>query len=131
MNEMQRLLKDLEGDAPFDSDRLSGLKAKLKRESELRQKKWLLSVTLYCLLGLAMMAIGAMMVIENPEEIRIMFLGSAIIIIGFEITVLVKLAYGGQIAMVRILETVREVQISVIEHLQAPSGRQQDEEVKS
>jgi len=131
MSELQRLLKDLDTDAPFEPGRLGGLKARLKRESELRQKKWILSLTLYCLLGLATMAIGAMMVINNPEEIRIMFLGSAIIIIGFEITVLTKLAYGSQISLVRILETVREVQISVIEHLQAPSGQSQDEEAKS
>lgn len=130
MDDWHRLLEDLETDGPFDRERTDELKAKIKRESELKQKKWLIALTLYCLLGLAVLLVGGM-VVRDSEDIRFMFLGSVVMIIGFEITILVKLGYGTLFSLAKVLETVREVQISIIEHLDASAGGRHDKEVES
>ena len=51
------------------------------------------------------------------------------VVIGFEITVLVKLAYGNLMTMNTVLETVRETQLSILEHLNPAQHAGQQKEV--
>ena len=130
MNDWTKLSRDLEDGGPLDAERCNELKEKIHRETERQRKKWIISLTLYCLVGLIFMLNGGL-VIRDTENIRFMFLGAALIIIGFEITVLVKLAYGSFFSMSKILETVREAQISVLEHIDAGGGQRKNEEIGS
>lgn len=130
MNDWMKLSNDLERGGPFDAESCNELREKIQREGERSRKKWIISLTLYCLVGLLLMLYGGL-VIRNTENIRFMFLGAALIIIGFEITVLVKLAYGSFFSMSKILETVREAQISVLEHIDATDGQRNNEEMGS
>lgn len=116
MKSLDRLFNDITYDTPLDLERLDELKAQLKRESELKEKKWLISLTVYCLLGLGMMLGGALMV-RMSEDIHVLFYGSFLFIMGFETTVLVKLAYGNLFTQNKILTALREVQVSLLEHL--------------
>ncbi len=125
MNDWNKLLEDLEQDGPLEPDRVNTLKERLKQESELRQKKWLFAGTLYCLLGMGILWLGGTW-IRDIDETRMMLMGVVLMIIGFEITVLAKLAYGGLFSGNKMVETVREVQISVIEHLRV-SEKHSDE----
>lgn len=127
MNEWTKLLEDLEQDGPLIQERTDALKKRLKRESELRQKKWLIYATINCLLGLGILWWGGI-TIGIMEDTRIQFLGIVAMIIGFEVTVLAKLAYGGLFSLNKVVETVREVQVSIIEHLRA-AEKHNDEEV--
>ena len=52
-----------------------------------------------------------------------MFYGSLLFILGFETTVLVTLSYRSQFSLNKILQTLREVQLSVLEHLTAQSSQ--------
>ncbi len=128
MNDWKKLLDDMESGGPLDSERTGELMGKLKKESERKQKKHLLSMTFYCLIGLLVMLQGALTV-RDSQDIRIMLFGVIAVVIGFEITVLVKLAYGNLMTMNTILETVRETQISILEHLNPAQSTCQDKEV--
>lgn len=128
MSEWDKLLNDLNTDKPFDSERTSELMGRLKRESERKKKKHLIVMTLYCLVGLLVMLQGALMV-RDSQDMHIMLFGVVAVVIGFEITVLVKLAYGNLMTMNTILETVRETQLSILEHLNPARSAGQREEV--
>ncbi len=121
MEFMDKLFEDITLDTPLDMERMDQLKAQLKRESELKQKKWLIAITIYCLLGLGMM-LGGALIVHATDNIQFMFYGSFFFIMGFETTVLVKLAYGNLSSLTKILQTLREVQVSVLEHLNAQSN---------
>ncbi len=114
MTEWNKLLDDLEKDGPLDQGRTSTLRACIKRESELRQKKWLVSMTAYCLVGLGIMWAGGR-AIREVHDMRLALLGVVGMIIGFEITVLIKLGYGNLFSLNWILQTIREVQLTVME----------------
>lgn len=114
MPEWNELLADLEQDGPLDPRRTDTLRERLKRESELCQKKWLVSVTAYCLIGLAIMWAGGH-ALREVHDTRLALLGAVAMIIGFEITVLVKLAYGNLFSLNKVLETIREVQLAIME----------------
>ncbi|MBX7259691.1 MAG: hypothetical protein K1Y02_25265 [Candidatus Hydrogenedentes bacterium] len=128
MGEWDKLLKDLNTDGSFDAERTSELMGKLKKESGRKQKKHLISMTFYCLVGLLIMLQGALMV-RDSQDIRMMLFGVIAVVIGFEITVLVKLAYGNLMTMNTVLETVRETQLSILEHLNPAQHAGQQKEV--
>ncbi|MFA6243341.1 MAG: hypothetical protein WC655_20550 [Candidatus Hydrogenedentales bacterium] len=130
MNDWKQLLDDMESGGPLDSERTGELMAKLKQESERKQKKHLLSMTFYCLIGLLVMLEGALTV-RDSQDIRAMLFGVIAVVIGFEITVLVKLAYGNLMTMNTILETVRETQLSILEHLNPSHSASESKEVQS
>jgi len=113
MKNEERLLADLQGEPQDDEDN-GELRARAKREHELKQKKILVACFLYCLLGLGFMLYGWLMV-KHADETRQMFVGAIAIIIGFEITVLVKLGYGNAWSLVRTLLAVKEVQLDLCE----------------
>lgn len=113
MKNEERLLADLQGE-PRDEEDNGTLRARAKREHELKQKKILVASFLYCLLGLAIMLDGGIM-LKHADSVRQMLFGTVIIIIGFEITVLVKLGYGNAWSMIRTLLAVKEVQLDLCE----------------
>ena len=113
MKNEDRLLADLEGE-PRDNESNGELRARAKREHELKQKKILVACFLYVLLGLGFMFYGALM-LQHADEVRQMIVGAIVIIIGFEITVLVKLGYGNAWSMIRTLLAVKEVQLDLCE----------------
>jgi hypothetical protein len=117
MKDKDRLLWDIEKDGPFDVERTDRLRSDLHRESERKRKRWLISCFLYLLTGLGIMAYGGLM-LKNAEEVRQMFLGSLMIIIGFETTVLIKLAYGNMFSLVRVLEMIKEVHLTLVDHIE-------------
>ncbi len=117
MKNEERLLADLDGE-PRDDEGNGAVRAGAKRELELKQKKILVACLLYVVLGLGFMLYGGLM-LKHAEEVRQMLFGTVIIIIGFEMTVLVKLGYGNAWTLVRTLLAVKEVQLDLCERTSA------------
>jgi len=122
MKDKDRLLWDIEKDGPFDLERTDRLRSDLHRESERKRKRWLISCFLYLLLGLGMMAYGGLM-LKNAEEMRQMLLGSLMIIIGFETTVLIKLACANMFSLARVLEMIKKVHLTLMDHIERQHAR--------
>ncbi len=122
MKDKDKLLWDLEKDGPFDLERTDRLRSDLHRESERKRKRWLISCFLYLLIGLGTMACGGLM-LKNAEEVRQMFFGSLLVIIGFETTVLIKLAYGSMFSLLRVLEMIKEVHLTLMDHIERQHAR--------
>jgi hypothetical protein len=121
MKVRDRLLWDIEYEGPFDRERMDPLRSAFKRECELKRKKWLISCFLYLLIGLGMMMFGGIL-LRDTDDMRQMFFATFIMIFGFEITVLIKLAYGNIFSLLRILETVKEVHLTLAEQMERQHG---------
>jgi hypothetical protein len=117
MKVRDRLLWDIEYEGPFDRERMDPLRTAFKREFELKRKKWLVSCSVWILLGLGTMMCGGIL-LNDTDDIRQMFLATFIMILGFEITVLIKLAYGNIFSLARILETIKEVHLTLAEQME-------------
>lgn len=114
MKRTDELLKDLAHDHPLAENPNGQLLTKMKREYDLKKKKMLVSCFLYLVIGLVVMLQGGL-TMKNADEVRSMIFGAVLVIIGFEITVLIKLGYGSMFALVRTLEAVKEVQLDLAE----------------
>jgi len=121
MHDWYKLLNDLDKDGPLDPEQTDTVKERIKRESERRQKKWMVSTTVNCLLGLFMMWLGGL-AIRDMDNMPLAFLGIVGMIVGFEVTVLAKLFNVSLFSLNKILETVREVQLTVVEQARAANG---------
>ena len=129
MPNFDRLLKDIVEDAPLEHERVDRLKDKVRQEQELSHKKAIVSGTFACLIGLAIMAMGGI-IMRDAVDMRFLLIGTATLIVGYETTVLAKLAYGNLITYHKILATTREVQLNVLENLHG-MNKSGDKEVQS
>ncbi|MBN2310782.1 MAG: hypothetical protein JXR94_17545 [Candidatus Hydrogenedentes bacterium] len=128
MKNEEQLLADLHGGPPGEAPD-NALHARIKREHERSQKKILIACFLYLLIGIAFMLYGGVM-LKYAGETRTMFYGAIVVIIGFEITVLVKLGYGNAWSLVRTLLAVKELQLALCERDTSEPPRASEEDAK-
>ncbi len=116
MQNEDRLMRDLKGGDPSDGERNGALRSAAKREHELKMKKMLVVCFLYIAVGLAVMLAGGTM-LKEAHDVREMLFGAVVIIIGFEITVLIKLGYANVGSLLQTLLATKEVELTLAEIL--------------
>ncbi|MBT3374583.1 MAG: hypothetical protein HN742_22005 [Lentisphaerae bacterium] len=119
MTSRERLLQDIASNGEFDESRDDTVREAIRRQCEREQKRAVIGTSLICLLGLLAMYVGAVL-IRDASEIRAMLTGLAILIIGYEITIVTKLGGAHATTLSRTLAAIKELQLEVLNGQNCP-----------
>lgn len=119
------LRKRILSEESFDPSKEEELKARLLSVFERKRKKILLYLTVWVVIGLGLMFWGAH-VLGTSNQVKLMLAGLALILIGYESTVLIKLWYWTVHMRINTAEDLKKLQL-----LMAGGSLAAEEEMKS